>query len=280
MSASASPVASVITFGAVPFTQDEKSRLLLGDFCTALGDALRVIVKPHRAPSPEALAAAVRAGRVQVAWLSPSLLTTSGLEDLVSPVASSVREGAATYHAALFVRDDSLIRAPPDLAGRRVAYVAKSSAAGYLYPRFALAQRGLDPRTLFGAELFLESHGAVAAAVNEGRADAGATFVVFQGGDPSRPVARAGFTELPGASPCRIVLAAGPIPADVVVACKTFGPRFRTTLVETLQTIAKEPSSRALVVSLFGAQSFAPFSEASLSALHKMLKSARGMGLA
>jgi len=272
-------VASIITFGAVPFTPGEKARLHLGDFCSALGEALKVIVQPHRAPSPEALAAAVRAGRVQVAWLSPTLLTTAKLEERVVPLASSVREGAATYHASLFVRDDSPLRSPADLAGRRVAYVAKSSAAGYLYPRFALAQRGLDPRTLFSSEVFLESHGAVAAAVNEGRADVGATFVVFQGGDPTRPVARAGFTELTGIAPCRSILTAGPIPADVVVAIRTFGPRFRSTLVEAMQSVANNASSKKLVSALFGAHAFAPFSDASLSTLHKMMKSAREMGL-
>jgi len=272
-------VASVITFGAVPFTQDLTSRQKLGDFCTALGEALKVIVQPHRAPTPEALATAVRAGRVHVAWLSPTLLATSQLEDRVLPLASAIREGATVYHSALFVRDDSPIRLTADLAGKRAAYVARSSAAGYLYPRLALAQRGHDPRTLFSAEFFLESHGAVAAAVQEGRADVGATFVVFKNGDTSRPIARAGFTELAGAGPCRTVVVAGPIPADVVVASKTFGPRFRTSLLESLQLVSKNAASKDLVATLFGAQSFAAFSEASLSSMHRMVKSAREMGL-
>lgn len=270
---------SRITFGAVPFTQDERARLLLGDLCARIGAALRIIVVPHRAPSPAALATAVSAGRVQAAWLSPTLLLTSKLAPRVAPLASLVREGSATYHAALFVREDSPVKSPADLAGRRVAWVAASSAAGYLFPRIALARRGLDPRKLFASEVFLQSHGAVAAAVNERQVDVGATFVVFERGDPMRPVVRAGFREIAGAAPARIVLAAGPIPADVIVMSRMYGPRFRADLVRALQDLAEKEETRPLVRAIFGAQGFAPYSEATQATLNDMMQGARELGL-
>jgi phosphonate transport system substrate-binding protein len=268
-----------LTFGVVPFKQDNDARLLLNDFCAKLGDAIGHAVQPHRAPSPEALAAAVTAGRVHVAWLSPTLLVTSKLADLVVPLASSIREGSATYHAAIFAREDGPIKTAEDLAGKRVAWVAPSSASGYIYPRLALVRRGLDPRTLFASEGFYQSHGAVAAAVSEGRADAGATFVSFENGDPSRPVARAGFRELEGASPARIVLMAGPIPADVIVALRSFGPQFRTNLLRTLKLLAGGEATSASVHAIFGLRTFAAHSESALASLHQMLKTAREMGL-
>ncbi|UQA54623.1 phosphate/phosphite/phosphonate ABC transporter substrate-binding protein [Polyangium aurulentum] len=268
-----------LTFGVVPFKQDNGARLLLNDFCARLGDAIGHVVHPHRAPSPEALAAAVSAGRVHVAWLSPTLLATSKLADLVVPLASSIREGSAQYHAALFARDDSPIKAAEDLARKRVAWVAPSSASGYIYPRLALARRGLDPRTLFASEGFHQSHGAVAAAVSEGRADVGATFVSFENGDPSRPVARAGFRELEGASPARIVLMAGPIPADVIVALRSFNPQFRANLLRALKVLAAGEATSASVQSIFGVRTFAAHSENALATLHQMIKSARDMGL-
>jgi phosphate/phosphite/phosphonate ABC transporter binding protein len=268
-----------LTFGVVPFKQDNDARLLLNDFCARLGEAIGHIVQPHRAPSPEALSAAVNTGRVHVAWLSPTLLATSRLGDLVVPLASSIREGSAAYHAALFVRDDAPIKAPEDLAGRRAAWVAPSSASGYIYPRLALARRGLDPRTLFASEGFYQSHGAVAAAVSEGRADVGATFVSFENGDQQRPVARAGFTELAGASPARIVLVAGPIPADVIVVLRTFAPQFRSNLLRALKLLAEGEATRASVHSIFGVRNFAAYSESSLAPLQLMIKGAREVGL-
>jgi phosphate/phosphite/phosphonate ABC transporter binding protein len=271
---------SSITFGVVPFANDQNSRIVLKDFCKELGDALDMTVQPHLSPSPAALASAIHAGRVHVAWISPTLLVTSRSLAGVVPVASTVREGLTSYHAGLFVRQSSPIRAPEDLAGSRVAWVAPTSAAGYLFPRIALARRGLDPRALFAEEAFLDAHGAVAAAVDQGRADVGATFVVFEDGNPARPIVRAGFLELSGAGPFRIVLAAGPIPADVIVTSSAVSAPLRARFLRAAQAVAREPGPKASVRALFGAQEIVPFSEPSLRALEELAKSARESGAA
>ncbi len=266
------------TFGVVPFDNDEHSRLILKDFCAGLSVEIGADVLPHRAPSPAALVSAIHAGRVQAAWLSPSLLATSQRLASVLPLASSVREGATSYHAALFVRDDSPIQSPEELAGQRVAWVAPTSASGYLFPRAALAALGLRPTTLFASETFLDSHGAVAAAVSEGRADAGATFVVFERNDPSLPVARAGFLDLEGAPPMRVVVRAGPIPSDVIVASPSLPVQLRARLTLALQSLALGVESRRAVRALFGAEGFEPFSESSRRILSSLLETARATG--
>ena len=260
-----------ITFGVVPFANDQSSRLVLKDFCKALSDALGVAVQPHLSPSPAALASAIHAGRVHVAWVSPALLVTSRNLAGVVPIASTVRGGLASYHAALFVRQSSAIRAPEDLAGAHVGWVAATSAAGYLFPRIALTRRGLDPNNLFGFESFLDTHGDVAAAVAQKRVDVGATFVVFEGGDPSRSIVRAGFLEIEGAPSFRIVLTAGPIPSDVIVVAATVSTALRARLLGAAQALARDAATRDTVHTIFGAEGFAPFSAPSLRAIEALV---------
>lgn len=266
------------TFGVVPFDNDESSRLVLKDFCASLSLEIGAEVLPHRAPSPAALVSAIHAGRVQAAWLSPSLLATSQRLASVLPLASSVREGATSYHAALFVRSDSFIQSPRELAGKRVAWVAPTSASGYLFPRAALAELGLRPATFFASETFLDSHGAVAAAVSEGRADAGATFVVFEHNDPTHLVARAGYLELEGAPPMRLIVRAGPIPSDVIVASPSLPVQLRARLTLALQSLAVGVGSQRAIRALFGAEGFEPFSESSRRILSSLLETARATG--
>lgn len=266
------------TFGVVPFDNDESSRLVLKDFCASLSIEVGAEVLPHRAPSPAALVSAIHAGRVQAAWLSPSLLATSQRLASVLPLASSVREGATSYHAALFVRADSPIQSPKELAGLRVAWVAPTSASGYLFPRAALAELGIHPATFFASETFHDSHGAVAAAVSEGHADAGATFVVFEHNDPARPVVRAGFLDLEGAPPMRLIVRAGPIPSDVIVATPSLPVQLRARLTLALQSLAAGAGSRRAIGALFGAEGFEPFTESSRRILASLLETARATG--
>lgn len=260
----------------VPIAEGPDARLHLGDLCEALTEHTGIRILPHRAPSPASLASAVVTGRVQLAWLSPTLLVSEpGLASVI-PLVSSVREGVATYHSCLFSDERSTIRGVSHLAGSRVAWVAPTSAAGYLVPRVELAERGLDPTRLFAHEAFLDSHGAVARAVYEGRADVGATFAVFEGGEATRPLVRAGFQS--AAHRAHIVLVGGPIPSDVIAATSQVIPEAREKLTSALEHLSNERATNLLVRSLFGADAFARFTGASRAALERMVEAGRRLG--
>jgi phosphonate transport system substrate-binding protein len=211
------------------------------------------------------------AGRVQLAWLSPTLMmTTPGLASVV-PLVSSVREGVTSYHAALFVDDASPIRSVEQLAGARVAWIAPSSASGYLFPRAALRARGLDPRRLFSAESFHDTHGKVAEAVLLGRAQVGATFAHFEGGNPTRPLVRAGFLDVVRGRTGRVIEVAGPIPADLIAGAPEVPIHVRAALAVALQRLADHPAAREPLRALFGVDRFAPFASAGARALRALI---------
>jgi phosphonate transport system substrate-binding protein len=159
------------------------------------------------------------------------------------------------------------VERPEDLRRARVAWVAPTSASGYLFSRLALLRRGLNPAVLFGTENFYDAHGRVAAAVLEGRADVGATFAVYQGGDPARPLVRAGFLGAVPGRAARVIDVAGPIPADMIVAVPAVPISQRSALTVALQRIGEVPAAQQPLRALFGVEGFRAFSSASLRSL-------------
>ena len=234
-------------------------------------------VRAHRAPSPEALASAFTAGRVDVAWISPALFITSAAFERARPIVCSIRQGMATYHAVLFVDAVSPIRSVSQLAGSRVAWVSKTSAAGYIVPRLALASHGYDPRGLFSRETFHDSHGNVARAVLEGAADVGATYAVFEEGDAASKMIRAGFTEIPEGARARILYAAGPIPSDPVVVAEDVDAKSRIALLEAFT--GDLAPVREAISHVIGAEAFEPVRRGSFDSLREQIQDGRTLGL-
>ena len=252
---------------------------MLGDFCRWLGDSLHVPVTPHRYPSPDSLASAFGRERVDLAWTSPVLALTSEDMDTAMPLVSSVREGVASYHAVLFTRSDAPFRSPSDLAGVRAAWVARTSAGGYLMPMLALAARGVTPDKAFSVERFVNSHGAVARAVLDGSADVGATYAVFEDGDPTKQLLRSGFLDADPAAEVRVLMASGPIPADLVVAQRKLAITVRAAVVTALEHIADDAEAAAAAKRIFGADGFRRFEPGALDPLRADVDSGRALGL-
>ena len=267
-----------LTFGAVPHTDDGQTRVLLAEFCARWSKRSNVPIRPHRAPSPGSLQAAFFRGRVQLAWVSPALFLLSDAFASAVPFASAVREGDTRYNGVLFVRDASPIRSVESLRGSKVAWVAPTSAAGYLMPRLAITKQGLDPNELFASEVFLDTHGAVAQSVAEGRADVGATHALFDDADPSRGMRSAGFDGIEGLK-ARVVLASAPIPSDLIVASLGVPAWLRGNLTVALRDLSEDGSCTDLFAALFGLEGYRDHQPAALERLAQDLSVARERGL-
>jgi phosphonate transport system substrate-binding protein len=193
---------------------------------------------------------------VHFAWFSPTLLATSPSISSAVPLVSSVREGVASYHAVLFVPAESRIQHVGDLAGTHVAWVAETSASGYLFPRLSLERHGLDPHTLFASERFYQSYDAAARAVFDGAADVGAAFAVFEHGDPKATLLRSGFEKSANGRAVRVIDVSGPIPADVIVASRGVPSEMRAAAAAALRHLCEDAASRQFVRALFGVDRF------------------------
>lgn len=269
-----------IGFGVVPDVNDADTRAQFEALCAELSVRTGTSIVARPAHSPAELASLLAADSIQLAWVSPTLLLTSTQLARAVPLVSSVRQGQTAFHGAVFVRDDSLIRSLLDMRGKHAAWVAPTSASGYLFPRLVLAGHGIDPSTFFASETFHHSHGNVAKVVLGGEADVGGVHAVFEGGDSTKRLLRAPFLDNPppGVS-ARIVFTTPPIPSDLIVASHTLPVAVRATLATTLASLAESVTARGPMLHIFGAESFVRFDPRTLESLREQVSYGRELGL-
>ncbi|HZO12970.1 MAG TPA: PhnD/SsuA/transferrin family substrate-binding protein [Polyangiaceae bacterium] len=252
------------------------TRAGLDELCQLLSHDTGLSLSPLVARSPSGLADALAAGDAQFAWLSPTLLFMLPKLATMVPLLSSVREDVAFFHAVLFAAGASPIRSLGDLQDARAAWVAPTSAAGYLVPRLALARHGIDIRRAFSHEEFFGTHGAVARAVFAGEADVGATYAHFEGGDSSRRLLRAGFSEVD--RDAHLIDVAGPIPADMIVAHPDVPVGERIAIAASLSRMPSDPVGRAALRTVIGADDFRAVGHAAMNELTALIRAAGDLG--
>jgi phosphonate transport system substrate-binding protein len=263
---------SSIAFGVVPDVSDAETRAQFEALCAELSAHTGASVVPRLAHSPAELASLLAAGSIQLAWVSPTLLLTSSQLARAVPLVSSVRQGQTAFHGAVFVRDDSPIRSLLDLRGKHAAWVAPTSASGYLFPRLVLAGHGIDPSAFFASETFHHSHGNVAKVVLGGQADVGGVHAVFEGGDSTKRLLRAPFLDNspPGVS-ARIVFTTPPIPSDLIIASHALPVAVRAALATTLASLGDSDTASVPMLHIFGAESFVRFDPRTLESLREQV---------
>lgn len=157
---------------------------------------------------------AMREGEVHLAWAPPLVAIDLERAEAAKVRLCSRRAGKRDYSSAIFGKKGG-VSSLADVKGKRMAWVAKESAAGYVVPRLRLLVEGLDPDETFSEQTFRRTHEAVVRAVLTGDADLGATYVSFAEGK-KQPVS-AGWFEAGATSDDVVILAtAGPIPTDVI----------------------------------------------------------------
>ena len=222
-----------IRLGLIPLGVGADARVHA--FATGLAEVLGTEIDLHHAADYRALTSAIDQGLVHLAWLPPLAATRVVRSKTMTPVAIAVRHGVTSYFAGLVALESSAIRTADDLKGLRAAWVDRESASGYIVIRAALRLQGVSLVDAFAQDFFLRSHSEVARAVDEGRADVGATcFNLFSG---VVKMARSAYTGMIGEplKNMRIIAEAGPIPSDMFAVHRSVSPaallKIQTALV-------------------------------------------------
>lgn len=250
---------------------------VLARLCGALGELIGEEVRGVQLESYGALASELERDRVQYAWMPPALVVLASENVRITPLLSAVRGDRTDYCAALFVPDESWITAIDQLRGTRVAWVDRTSAAGYLMPRLQLAARGLDPGELFGEELFVRSHAEVVRAVLEGRADVGATYA--QRPAAGQPVRRAGFLDVAPKRAVRVLEWTQAIPNDVIAGHGLVPRAAQRVFGNALLALGERLDGRRLLYEAFHAERFVTTPRDALKPLWPLVRLARTHGL-
>ncbi len=246
-------MSQLILFGLPPTLPEHVGPGLAHELGIHLAEGLGSPVEVRICANYSELADRLAEGDLDFAWLPP--LPAAGLRRHcgISVMAHAVRSGLHVYYSVVFVRDDSPIREPVDLQGRRMGYVHRRSASGFLVAAARIREQGLDPAS---PPDFLKSHAKVVEAVQQGTVDAGATFCSFEGSPDDGVVVHAGFKQEGIDAAMRIVLHGGPIPADVICAWPGTSLGSRRQMSDVLLSMADDDRGRRLLDAVFGAQRF------------------------
>jgi phosphonate transport system substrate-binding protein len=258
------------TFAVVSGIPDAPTQLRL--LCEELSRLTTRIVIPQVLRSTADVLHQLARGTVHVAWMPPLAALDAARAGSGSAALCSVRSGKSSYHAALFTRRLTDVRTLPDLEGRHVAWVSRSSAAGYVIPRLRLAAAGLPPDSLFRRESFHDNHAQVARAVFSGDADVGATFAVVE--PRTGRIVRAGWEEagIP-LDAAHTLITAGPIPSDVIVLSSKVPQALTREMTAALRELPKRLP--APLRALLGADDLAPVSSTHFDDLRHLVEGAR-----
>jgi phosphonate transport system substrate-binding protein len=141
-----------------------------------LSKALGIPVRPFVAADYNGVIEALRAKRLDIAYLGPfSYVLGATVADIEAfAVAETKKAGRTFYHSKIITHKDSGIKTVRDLKGRNFAFVDPSSTSGHLFPKAGLIKAGFDPDKEFGRVIFSGSHDSSAIAVQNRKVDAAA----------------------------------------------------------------------------------------------------------
>jgi phosphate/phosphite/phosphonate ABC transporter binding protein len=187
---------------------------------------------------------------IELAWLPPVAYLRArklGSVHLLLGIAPSSR---VSYGSALVASERAGIETLAAVRGKRVAWVDVWSASGYLMPRGVLRLAGIDPDHAFASQGFVGSHAAVLDAVEEGRADLGATYCTL---DEDGALVASPWRDRPGFVP---IVVSGAIPVDAICAAGELSLKDAEAMVQPLVDLADDAEGAPLLKRLLGSPRF------------------------
>jgi phosphonate transport system substrate-binding protein len=170
-----------------------------------------------------ALADCLIEGIVDVGWFSPLAYVNARYKADITPIATPVVNGTASYRGYIITVPGSGISFIKDLKGKKLAFVDPKSASGYAYPRMLLKKAGIDPDRDLLEKVFLGTHSRVVEAVLQGTVDAGATYSEALDDAKKRGLA---------VEKLKILAETDPIPKDCIAA----RPDIEKSVVDSLKS--------------------------------------------
>ncbi|MDH4652708.1 MULTISPECIES: phosphonate ABC transporter substrate-binding protein [unclassified Pseudomonas] len=227
--------AEKLTIGLIPSEDSqamiESSKQVLDRLESQLG----MPVEPFVATDYNGIIEALRAGKLDVAYLGPFsyVLATTVADVEAFSVAVTKKTGQSAYKSLILARKDSGIRNLADLKGHTFAFVDPSSASGHLFPKAGLEQAGFEPDKLFSRVIFSGSHDASILAVENQKVDAAAVA--------DRILAGAVAKGLVKQDDFQVVWTSRPIPESPMVWRKDMDPALKQNVAAALASIKDLP---------------------------------------
>lgn len=163
-----------IRFGVLPRLSSAEMFSMLGPLAEYLtretGETVSIVIPRDF----DSFKTAVRAGQIDLGFANPLIYLQLRKDLEIVPLAVSAEPRSGTkFRGIIIARKDSGIEKPQDLVGKKLIFVEKDSAAGYLFQMLFLSKAGLDVHSDFTTLPFAKKHDNVVLAVFNKAADAG-----------------------------------------------------------------------------------------------------------
>lgn len=183
-----------------------------------LEDALGIPVKVYQVSNYNGIIQAISSGQIHIATMGGGSYSNvhSQIGELAEPIL--VRRdsmGISGYYSSIVVKADSPYQKIEDLKGKSLAFVDFNSTSGYIFPRWAMRNQGIEPDDYFSEAAMAGGHIQSVMALENGQFDG--TVVLASGGTPEigfgtgtlKRLARRNIIEL---DDYRAIWYAGPLP--------------------------------------------------------------------
>ncbi|MCG7920453.1 MAG: phosphate/phosphite/phosphonate ABC transporter substrate-binding protein [Candidatus Thiodiazotropha lotti] len=226
---------------------DNPSRLLakFSPLASYLGEQLNLPVELVIARSYIDQIQRISSGQADLAYMGPTPFLRAQdhylkhSQNKLIPLAAEVKQGRASYHSVIVVREDAPIAELADLSNRTLAFGAPHSFSSHYVPRVMLGNAGLSIEDLRDYA-FLGRHERVALSVLHGDFDAGGI---------NEDVARQYNERSPG---LRVLSTSPPLPPHLIVARPGLEQKHVIALRSALISPTEDPAGFAQAMQALG----------------------------
>jgi phosphonate transport system substrate-binding protein len=199
-------------------------------------------IKTFIATDYTALIEAMRAGRIDFAFLPPFSFVKGETIAKAKVLLKAVRKGKAHYYSAIIVRADKGINTLDDLKGKSIAWTDPSSTAGHMIPKAAIMnQFKVEPDQFFGKQVFAGAYDSVLLSVLNGTVDAGAVFSDDESG------AEGAHTQLlktpEEQKKLKVIFVSKPITGDTMSTTEAFAAKHPEIVEKTVKLLEEMSNS-------------------------------------
>jgi phosphonate transport system substrate-binding protein len=217
---------------------------------------LAMEIQPFVATDYTGVVEALRANKLDIAFLTPASYVLAKNEANVRVVLKSERKGIPYYYAAIITRADSGINKLEDLRGRTFAFGDSLSTTGNVFPRKMFKDHGIDPVRDFKQILFSGGHDATVLAVLNGKVDAGATYANSPDSKDTAWMRYLKNTE--DVKKIHAIAFSEPIPADNLVLSPSIDDALAKKIEAAFIEISRDPAGKKMLRELYQIDGFVP----------------------
>jgi len=260
----------VLRVGFVPAENAQQVALNAQPIVLILQKELGLEIQSFVATDYTGVVEALRANKLDIAFLTPASYVLAKAEANVKVVLKSHRRGRPYYYAAIITHVDSGIEALEDLRNKTFAFGDPLSTSGHIFPRKMFEEKGINPVEDFKKVIFSGGHDATVLAVLNHKVDAGATFANFPDG---KDAAWTQYLKDPKEQKkIRAIAYSEPIPSDNLVVNANLDPRLTKKIVNIFLDLSKDPAGKKMLRDLYKIDGFIPATDRDYDSVREAFK--------